>query len=191
VDKIKKDSIYWQHELTAVNLFITKDNINSFLKEKGFDGNLGILHIDIDGNDYHIWKTIDCVDADIVIMEYNSLFGYERPITIQYQSDFQRGVVHHSNLFYGSSLRSLCDLAEEKGYGFVGCNMAGNNAYYVKKEKLNGLKALSCEEGYVKAKFREGRDENGLLTYMDFEDREKVIRGLEVYNTRTLKMESF
>jgi len=191
VNQIRQSSIYWKNDLLAENLFITKENINSILKEKGFDGDLGILHIDIDGNDYHIWKTIDCVNADIVIMEYNSLFGSERPITVNYKTDFQRGVAHYSNLFYGSSLRSLCDLAEEKGYAFVGCNMAGNNAYYVKKEKLNGLKVLSCEDGYVKAKFKEGRDENGLMTFMNFEEREREIKGLEVYNTRTMKTESF
>jgi len=191
IDYIKKSSIYWQHDLCAENLFVTRENINDFIIEKGFNGDLGILHIDIDGNDYYIWNAIDCVDADIVIMEYNSLFGFERPITVPYKADFFRTEAHYSNLFYGSSLLSLCDLAEEKGFSFVGCNLAGNNAYFVKKEKLNGLSPVSCKDGYVAAKFREGRNKDGRLNFNSFKEREEVIRGIEVYNTRTKQLELF
>ncbi|HOZ87674.1 MAG TPA: hypothetical protein PL029_07950, partial [Bacteroidia bacterium] len=150
-----------------------------------------ILHIDIDGNDYWIWQKIERVKADIVIVEYNSLFGDQRPITIPYKADFNRTQAHFSNLYFGCSVPALCDLAKEKGYSFVGCNSAGNNAYFVLTEKLGELKALSAEEGYVLSKFKESRNEQGELTFLQPGKREAVIKSLDVYNTRTRLMEKF
>lgn len=38
--------------VTAIDVFIAKDNNNQIIKEAGFEGDLGILSIDLDGNDY-------------------------------------------------------------------------------------------------------------------------------------------
>ncbi len=189
IDYIKKDEISWRHDLTAKAAFISAENINQLLAEENISGSIGLLHIDIDGNDYWVWKNITAVDADIVIVEYNSVFGKERAITIPYQADFMRNKSHYSNLYYGSSLTSLCDLAEEKGYAFVGCNSAGNNAYFVKKTKLGKLKALSVEQGYVEAKFREARNEKGELTFLNGSKKLEAIKGLQVMNTRNNSIE--
>ena len=74
ITAIKKDNFYWQYNLTAECEFITTENINHLIKKNNFSGKVGILHIDIDGNDYHVWRAITEVEADIVIMEYNSVF---------------------------------------------------------------------------------------------------------------------
>jgi hypothetical protein len=87
------------------------------------------------------------------------------------------------------SLLSLCDLAEEKGYCFIGSNSNGNNAYFIRKDKIKGLKHLSAAEGYVLSKYRESRDVKGSLTYLSGIDRLKAIEGMEVFNTRTGKLE--
>lgn len=183
IDFIKKQDFYWRHELTALEAFITTANINSLLKD--IPKEIGLLHIDIDGNDYWIWKAIKETSADIVIMEYNSVFGPERSITIPYHPDFNRTEHHYSNLYAGASITALCDLADEKGYYFVGSNSAGNNAYFVKKKKIGNLKPLSVQEGYVLSKFRESRDRHGKLTYLSGLDRLEKIKGLNVFNTRT------
>lgn len=189
IDYIKKDEISWRHDLSAKAAFITAENINQLLTEENITGSIGLLHIDIDGNDYWVWKNITAVDADIVIVEYNSVFGKERAITIPYKADFVRNNAHYSNLYYGTSLTSLCDLAEEKGYAFVGCNSAGNNAYFVKKTKLGKLKALSVEQGYVEAKFREARNKQGELTFLNGAKKLEAIKGLQVMNTRSNTIE--
>ncbi|GAB4036908.1 hypothetical protein [Spirosoma jeollabukense] len=185
INYIKNDPIYWLHDLTAVNSFITTANINQILSENGFNEKLGILSIDIDGNDYWVWQAITDADADIVIVEYNSTFGFERAISIPYKSDFSRLKAHYSGLYFGASLCALCDVGNKKGYAFVGCNQAGNNAYFVKNYLLGELKALSPREGYVKAKFRESRDQNGKLTFLTEKERLKTITGLPVVNTQT------
>jgi hypothetical protein len=189
VSKIKKDEIYWKHDLIAKSAFITAENINQLIDEEGIKGSIGLLHIDIDGNDYWIWKVLKVVDPIIMIVEYNSVFGYERAITIPYKSDFVRTSAHFSNLYAGSSILSLCDLAEDKGYAFIGCNSAGNNAYFIKNEFLKDLKPLTAKEGYVESKFRESRDADGELNYLRNENRLGSIIGMPVYNTRSNKIE--
>ncbi|GAB4049032.1 hypothetical protein GCM10028810_37770 [Spirosoma litoris] len=185
IDYIKTRSFYWRYSLKAVASFITAENINQLLVSSGITGQIGLLSIDIDGNDYWVWKAITVVEADIVVIEYNSLFGSERSISIPYNPDFVREQTHYSYLYFGASLPALCDLAIEKGYAFVGCNQAGNNAYFVKKDKLNGLPAISVEEGYVYSRFRESRNQNGQMSFLDGVERRALLEGLPVINTKT------
>ena len=189
IDYIKTRSFYWRYSLKALTSFITAENINQLFIESGITGQIGLLSIDIDGNDYWVWKAITAVEADIVVVEYNSLFGSERAISTPYKPDFMREQAHYSYLYFGASLPALYDLAIEKGYAFVGCNQAGNNAYFVKKEKLNGLPALSVEEGYVYSRFRENRNQEGVMCFLDGEERSALIEGLPVINTKTNKEE--
>jgi hypothetical protein len=189
ISTIKNSELYWKHELTAACNFITKENINDIIKEHGFEQKIDLLHIDIDGNDYHIWEAIQCISPTLVIMEYNSIFGSDKPWTIPYQPDFTRDKAHYSYLYCGASLRSLCLLAEEKGYYFIGSNSTGNNAYFVKKGKENGLKIHSCESGFISSKFRESRDQNGQLNFKSGQDRLKLLKGLSIYNTESGELE--
>jgi hypothetical protein len=180
IKNIKSDKIYWQYNLQAIHAFINKNNINSLLESNGFFGDIGILHIDIDGNDYWIWDAIDIVDPTIVIVEYNSIFGCKYAITIPYQENFNRTVSHYSNLFYGASLKAFSILAKNKGYEFVGSNSVGNNAYFIKKNKMGSVKHVSLDKGYVESKIRESRDTNGQLNFISGRDRIKIIQDMEV-----------
>lgn len=187
VDFIKKQDFYWRHDLEAKDAFITAENVNELLA--AVPAKTGLLHIDVDGNDYWLWKAINVTEADIVIMEYNSVFGAERAITVPYDASFVRQQKHYSYLYAGASLPALCDLAATKGYSFVGSNSAGNNAYFVKNEKIGRLQPLTAAQGYVESKFRESRDKNGQLDFKRGAERIEVIRGLPVYNTRTNETE--
>lgn len=179
---IKNDSIYWKHDLTAVHCFIDRTNINDIIAASGFAGDIGILSIDVDGNDYWIWEKIEIVNPVIVIIEYNSLFGATRSVAVPYDPLFNCNRAHYSNLFWGSSLKALCQLGERKGYMFVGADSHGNNAYFVARNKLGDLKQVSVEDGYVCSKFRESRDENGELTYVSGPRRLQLIEHLQVFD---------
>jgi hypothetical protein len=180
IEHVKNDEIYWKYDLTAVHHFVTTDNINKIFVENGFSGEIGILSIDLDGNDYWVWQAIDVVKPVIVIIEYNSIFGKEYAVTVPYQEDFNRTKAHYSNLYWGCSLKALYILAESKGYFFIGCNSNGNNAYFVRKDKIDTLKAVSFEMGYVESKFRESRDESGRLTFISGNKRMKMIEDMIV-----------
>ena len=126
---IQQDKIYWQYDLQAKCTWITRENINALLLDAGFGEDLGLLSIDIDRNDYWIWKAIQSVRPLIVVIEYNSLFGL-RPIAVPYKEDFERTVAHYSNLYYGASLGALQHLAQKKGYLLLGSNVLGHNAFF-------------------------------------------------------------
>lgn len=181
IDKIKTDPIYWKYNLKAVHSFITKENINRLIEENGIKGEIGLLSIDIDGNDYWVWKAIDVVNPAIVIVEYNSRFGTEQAVTIPYDKNFIRSTAHYSWIYYGASLKALWQLAESKGYAFVGCNSAGNNAFFVRKElKPESIKELPIEEGYVQCKFREARNKEGELIFLSPQEEKDLLSTLPV-----------
>ncbi|UCC57509.1 MAG: hypothetical protein JSU75_08035 [Gammaproteobacteria bacterium] len=190
VSQIINSEYYWKYTLSAKSAFIDKDNINNLLSSSELHEDVGILHIDLDGNDYWIWKEIRAISPIVVIMEYNSVFGIDRSITIPYEKDFYRTKAHYSNMYYGASLRALHQLSTEKGYSFIGCNSAGNNAYFVRKDKLNdSVREISLENGYVLSRFRDSRNEKGELTYLTDQNRLEAIRGMPVLNIETNKIE--
>jgi len=187
---IKQQSYYWQHNLTAISAWITKKNINKLLSTSN-QQDIGLLHIDIDGNDYWIWQELDIsqLRPTIVIVEYNSVFGKDRAITIPYSDNFCRTDAHFSNIYFGASLKALVQLSKKKGYIFIGCNSNGNNAYFVRKDRLNSLSRKTISDGYVESLFRESRNKNGDLTYVRNMKRKEIIKGLPIYNTESDKME--
>lgn len=188
INSIKSQDVYWKYDLTAVQTFVSKENINSLLKDNGINGEIGLLHIDIDGNDYWIWEEINGIQPIIVIMEYNSFFGDIHPFTIPYKSDFTKEL-SSGHIYWGASITSLCDLAKEKGYSFIGCNSNGNNAYFIRNDKIKDIKVKEVSEGYVLGKFREGRNSDGKLNYKNTKIAD--LEGLSVYNTRTKNTEIF
>ncbi len=101
IERLKKQCYFWKYDLNAQAIYIDKDNINDLIQSRRFNKEVGLLHIDLDGNDYYIWKEINVIEPIIVIVEYNSLFGYERPISIPYDKSFTRNKAHYSNLYCG------------------------------------------------------------------------------------------
>lgn len=183
---------FWRHDLTAISKFLTKDNISEVIREWADSNEIGLLHIDVDGNDFWIWEAIECIFPIIVIVEYNALFGSERAITVPYQENFRRHAAHFSGQYAGASLAALTWLAEKKGYALIGTNKAGNNAYYVLKSELNeSVRPVSVGAAFVKSKFRESRDGRGRLNYLSFKERQSLIRGLPVVNVITGEVEPF
>lgn len=181
-ESIKKDEIYWKHDLTVISEFVTKRNINRIIKNAGFFSGAGLLSIDIDGNDYWVWKALGIVKPVIVVVEYNSVFGNKFAVTIPYKKDFVRTRAHYSNLYWGASLPALVNLARKKGYVFVGTNSAGNNAFFVRKDRVGKLKIKTIKSGYTESKYRESRSEEGILNYISGADRLLAIKNKYLYD---------
>lgn len=187
IERVKNDPIYWKYDLTALNAFITKDNINDLIASR-FSGDVGLLSVDVDGNDYWIWDSIKIINPRIVVCEYNSVFGSKHSVTVPYHADFLRQNMHFSYLYFGASLGALCMLAEKKGYSFVGCNSNGNDAFFVRKDVIGNLRVANLPEGYVLSKTRESRDEQGKLSFVSGENRIKLIGSMEVVDLTAGKM---
>jgi hypothetical protein len=179
VARIKAANFYWRSDVIAVPAFVTRDNINRIIGDAGFKGDIGLLSIDIDGNDYWVWEVIDVIDPRIVIIEYNSRFGPERAVTVPYDSTFVREKAHHSMIYYGASLAALASLGDRKGYALVGCNLAGNNAFFVRRDVLRSpLVPISAAAAFVPSRFRESRDSEGRLAFLSAADEKAILDSL-------------
>jgi hypothetical protein len=179
---IKRDPIYWATNLKAVDAFVTRENINDIISTNGVIGDIGLLSVDIDGNDYWVLDAIDVISPRIIICEYNGHFGATAKVTTPYDPSFTREAAHFSKVYYGASIAALNTLASGKGYSLVASNSAGNNIFFVRNDSLGGLAVLTPKEAYVRAQFREYHDENGQLTFFDFEQRLQKILHLPVYD---------
>jgi hypothetical protein len=192
MNHLRNQDWYWKYSLKNKAVFITKENINALLAETGFS-NIGLLHIDLDGNDAHILEAVNLatLNPSIIIMEYNAVFGKERAISVPYDKNFIRTEKHYSNLYWGASLSALTFIANNKGYALIGCNIAGNNAYFVRRDLLNEtIKEKTLEEAYIASKFRESRNKDYALSYLDGEERYEIIKGMEVIDVKTKRLET-
>jgi hypothetical protein len=185
IEHVRRQDYHWRHDLTAVRAFVDRENVNALFREHGFTGELGLLSVDIDGNDYWVWEAIDAVTPAVVVCEYNAVFGPARAVTVPYDPGFRRSRAHPSNLYWGASLGALCSLAARKGLAFVGANSAGNNAYFVRRDRLGPLRALSAAEGFVDSRFRESRDERGRLTFLSGDARRAAIGDMPLVDVET------
>jgi len=162
---------------------VRRENINQIIEEAGFSGEVDVLSIDIDGNDYWVLDAIEVVSPRIVIVEYNSVFGPSVAVTVPYDPVFDRSRVHYSNLYYGASLSALAHLMQSRGYALVGSNRAGNNAFFVRRDALGDIRETSPAECYVPSPFAESRDRSGALTYVrSMSARLELIGHLPVYD---------
>lgn len=170
IARIRGARSFWRHPLMAEQAFVTRENIDSLLARYIPGADIGLLSIDIDGNDYWVWEAITMVQPRIVVCEYNSLFGAEASVTIPYDTKFDRTRAHYSNLYWGASLAALCRLAERKKYVLAGSNSAGNNAFFVRSDCAARVRPLTARQAYVRARYRESRDSRGRLSFLQAQD---------------------
>jgi hypothetical protein len=182
---IAADPISWRHDLRAVAHFVTRENINALFVREGFKGPIGLLSIDIDGNDYWVWEKIDAVEPDIVVCEYNPMFGDLQPISIPHNADFDRMKAHHSGCYFGASVAALSHLAARKGYSLVGTNTAGCNAFFVHDRHFPALSARIADKRPHPARFRVSRDPAGNLDHKTTLEAVELIKDLPVQRVDT------
>ena len=181
---IQTDRIYREFDIEAKCAWITRENADVLLRDRTFSEDVGLLSIDIDGNDYWIWDAIHSIRPCIVVVEYNSVFGLQ-PIAVPYKENFNRLSEHYSGLYYGCSLGALNQLAAKKGYILVGSNIIGNNAFFIRSDFATEFRAVDLEKAYVLSRFKESRNPSGNLSYVGGEDRRKLIEHLPVVNVTT------
>lgn len=192
IARLRKRKWFWRYNLTALPRFVTRENVDGLIAEWAGQEGVGLLHIDVDGNDYWLWDAVKCISPGIVIMEYNAVFGAERAITIPYAPDFRRFSAHHSGQYAGASLAALVHLAEIKRYALIGSNSAGNNAYFLRRDLLHDdLVEVPVVRAFVRPNYRESRDRSTQLDFLSYEQRRASIRGMPVVNVETGQIEPF
>ncbi len=179
---VRSETLYWMHDVTAIPAFVTAENINDLITKNGFAGELGILSVDIDGNDYWVLKAIDCVNPAILIAEFNGVFGDKHAITVPYDPSFERLKAHHSGQYFGASLAAMIKLAKEKGFSFVGTNSNGVNAFFVRNDLVDQVLNSIEEVKAWPARHRDSRNENGELTFVGGTSKADLVKHLPIHN---------
>ena len=124
------DTVLWPPKF--VEAFITRENINELITEAGLSGPIGVMSIDIDGNDYWVWEAVRVVEPAVVVIETHIEFGM-RDIVVPYNANHVYPGKHPE--YFSASPVAMVKLGRRKGYRLVGANRYGFNLFFVK----NGL----------------------------------------------------
>ena len=71
----RADAFYTRHPDSKerppaiVHSFLTRETVNSVVREAGFGGEVDLLSIDVDGNDYWLWQALECIRPRLVVVE--------------------------------------------------------------------------------------------------------------------------
>ena len=134
-----------------VHSWITRDNVNEVITKNGFEGEIDLLSIDMDGVDYWIWSAINCIEPRVVVVEYQDIIGPDKALTVPYSDAFnayEHPTTHGMPNFCGASLPAFVKLARTRGYRLVGCNRYGYNAFFIKnplgEKEIPGIDIRDC-----------------------------------------------
>lgn len=187
VTEVKKMTVFWKTHIFPICEIVTPDNINDLLvfardKMAGID----ILSLDIDGNDYWVLDAAKLDKISVVVVEYNSLFGYSAEVSVPRDDLFNRKEKHFSCLYYGASLSAFIYSLSLKGFTFLGSNRACNNAFFIKNEKINefSIEIPTNLELFVDSRVRESRDIYGSLSFLSGKDRLQTIETMPIVNVK-------
>jgi hypothetical protein len=112
---------------------VSPQNIGSLFAEADVPTELGILSIDIDGNDYWVWEAITGYRPVILVIEFNSGIPSEEPLVQPFnEGDPEDGT------FFGANLAALEVIGVAKDYELVHTDIAGVNAFFVRRDLLTG-----------------------------------------------------
>ena len=125
---IKKHSL----GVECLNLFVDSENIAP-LAEKAFYKNPDLFSLDIDGMDYYIAEAVlaQGFRPRIFALEYNSVFGPDKAVTVPYRKDFSHAKAHPSELYFGVSVAGWKRIMGKYGYQFVTVDSNGVNAFFI------------------------------------------------------------
>ncbi len=120
----------WFYKPAFVCARVTQENVNDLIGNAGYTGEIGLLSIDIDGNDYWVWEALTVVEPQVVIIETHNEFGMNN-IVVPYDADYSFPGRH--SVYHGASPVAMTRLAQKKGYRLVGANELGFNFIFVRK----------------------------------------------------------
>ena len=110
------------------------NSLDNILAEFGAPRDIGLISIDIDGNDYYVFESLKNHTPELVVIEFNPtipndvLFVQEKSFKVN----------------QGCSLLALVILGKQKGYELAACT--DWNAFFVKQEKLP---VLGIENNFI------------------------------------------
>lgn len=170
-DRLLKQGINTEN-IQSILSWITKDNVNKLISNKLDFKDIDMLSIDIDGNDFWVWKSITSIKPRLVVIEYNASLGKDQSMVMKYNESHNKNDHHPFGWYHGASLASLIKLGRIKGYSLVYCESSGVNAFFVRNDLLNNkIKEMPIELAYNADKSRNEKmsQENQLKQLLAYE----------------------
>jgi hypothetical protein len=160
IEAAKEDAAQIRRELASflkdgalklVESLVTAENVNTLFERAGFTGEIDLLSIDIDYNDYWVWKAIDIIKPRVVVIEYNATLPPPLSLVVPYAPT----TAWNGSNYFGASLEALARLGTSKDYRLVSCNISGVNAFFVRDDLCGDrfLEPATAEEHYEPARY--------------------------------------
>jgi hypothetical protein len=113
--------------------WVAADNVNALLASIGCTGDVDLLSIDLDGNDYWILKAIEVISPRLLVVETHNIIPGDLSVTIPYRPDFdyRKSAVED---FRSASLLAMVNLCRNRGYRLIGAHRHGFNAFFLRNE---------------------------------------------------------
>lgn len=99
---------------------------------------IGILSIDVDGNDYWFLEKLLDTQPSVISIEYNPSFLHHS-VSVVYDPAFDRHKKHP--WYHGASLAAMSKLCASHGYGLAAVSDGGVNAFFTKTGTLDPMTA--------------------------------------------------
>ena len=130
--KSRFSDVIANNRLTVQLAFITAENINELIGGWG-TGEIDLLSIDIDGNDFYVWQALKVINPRVVVIECN--WKFPPPLSIVQAYDPRN--VWRGTDYMGASLEALTRLGVRLGYSLVGTTVMGLNAFFVRNDLVD------------------------------------------------------
>jgi AcrR family transcriptional regulator len=142
-------------KVTAIQAWVYPGNIEILFEDHGVPVDLDLLVIDIDSNDYYVWRAIHSFQPKIVQVEANPAFPPPQQMVV----DFHPMNYWDGSDYHGASAQTWYNLAKKKGYELVHHSSRGNNLFFVRKEYYDrfGIEDNSPAKIYTPVKAMEKR----------------------------------
>jgi hypothetical protein len=114
----------------TLNAWVWPGNIEILFEENGVPEDLDLLVIDIDSNDYYVWRAIHNFRPKVVMIEGNFAFPPPQLAVV----DFHPMNYWDLTYYVGASIQSLTDLGKKKGYELLYQMKTGPNLFFVAEE---------------------------------------------------------
>lgn len=138
MDKVRRGESERQYEIHTEH--ITAGRIESLLEKYNVPEKFGFLSIDIDGQDYWVWKAIQRWRADIVCIESNHYLDRGACVSVPLDDDFaMRG-----SYYFGASQSAILALGRSKGYSLVA--VCVTDMIFVSDDLLRGLNVYGLND---------------------------------------------
>lgn len=119
----------------VVQALVQPTTVENLFRQHRVPSEFDLLSIDVDGNDYWIWKGLKEFHPRVVVIEYNSALPQDENLVQAWDPRSRPNLTEAG----GASLAALGRLGLRKGYRLVHAELSGTNAFFVRNDVADDL----------------------------------------------------